>query len=64
MKKQKSIKAWALIFDKSFTYYGGHLDRLAIFTKKECAEAFGNMFIVGKNKNKYKVKPVLINPLN
>lgn len=65
-QKVKKIKAYALTFDGSFTYYGGHLDRLAVFSKEEHARAFAEMFvgIKQRRKNIYKINPctIIINP--
>lgn len=47
------------MFDKDFTYYGGALDRIAIFETLKSAQAYGDMFT---NKKKYSIEKVTISP--
>ena len=53
---EETITAYATMFDKDFVYYGGTLDRLAIFKTKKHAEAYGEMF----TKKNFTVKKVEI----
>lgn len=50
--------AFALIFDRKFTYYGGTINRLAIFETLEDARAFAKMFT--RKKDNYSIQKVTI----
>ena len=61
--KTKTV-AYAVMFAKDFLYYGGVLDRLAVFETIESARAYAEMFgSKGKcSKKKYKIQKVAILP--